>query len=133
MCMERPLTAQPEIGTRQLVSVRAAAASLNFHPRGTIRCNGVPLFRNQLARDLGCLLDVDRDVLSWSCLPMALSVRHAVHTPDFLVCRADGQVMVDAVSTPSDCASALVEAAASREEHGYETMSSQQSILDFGW
>lgn len=34
-----------------------------FYPLGTVRCDGPVLFRDQLARDIACLLDVDDDAL----------------------------------------------------------------------
>ncbi|MFD2053650.1 hypothetical protein ACFSQT_11285 [Mesorhizobium calcicola] len=92
------MTAQPEIETDQLASVRADAARLHFRPRGTVRCIGAPLFRNQAARDLGCLLDVDPTVVEWSCLPLVLHRQRDSHVPDFLVVREEGTSIVDAVS-----------------------------------
>jgi hypothetical protein len=81
-----------------LAQMRESASCLSFHPRGTVRCRGVPLFRNQAARDLGCLLDVDSDVESWTCLPTILADGTGMHVPDFAVERSDGTVLVDAVS-----------------------------------
>jgi hypothetical protein len=85
-------------GADLLAQMRESASSLSFHPRGTVRCRGVPLFRNQAARDLGCLLDVDPDVESWTCLPTVLAYGTGMHVPDFAVERSDGKVLVDAVS-----------------------------------
>jgi hypothetical protein len=80
-----------------LARMREGASCLSFHPRGTVRCRGVPLFRNQAARDLGCLLDVDLGVASWACLPTVLAYGTGMHVPDFAVERAGGTVLVDAV------------------------------------
>lgn len=46
--------------------VRVAPSLPTFAPRETVRCTGMPRFRSQTARDVGCLLDVDPDVVSWS-------------------------------------------------------------------
>lgn len=80
-----------------LADIRESASALSFQPRGTVRCRGMPLFRNQAARDLACLFDVDPDVESWSCLPMALRRDAGAHVPDFSVMRRTGAVLVDAV------------------------------------
>lgn len=47
-----------------LANIRESASALTFNPSGSVHCRGVPLFRSQAARDLGCLLDVDLDVTS---------------------------------------------------------------------
>lgn len=62
----------------------------------TVRCVGPACFRTQAARDLACLLDVDRLVRSWRCLPLVLAHRGLAHVPDFLVARADATVLIDA-------------------------------------
>jgi hypothetical protein len=80
-----------------LAHIRESASCLSFHPRGTVRCQGLPLFRNQAARDLGCLLDVDPDVESWSCLPTVLAYGTGMHVPDFAVERSGGTILVDVV------------------------------------
>lgn len=93
------MTAHSEIEADQLASVRADAARLHFHPRGTVRCIGAPLFKNQAARDLGCLLDLDPAVVEWSCLPIVLHRRGRSHVPDFRVVREQGTFLVDAVGS----------------------------------
>jgi hypothetical protein len=66
-------------------------ASLNtFFPLATVRCPDRPAFRNQLARDLGCLLDVDETVIAWSCLAFGVHLEDRVHVVDFMVDHADG-------------------------------------------
>jgi hypothetical protein len=71
-----------------------------FRPFGTVRCQGAPAFRTQLARDLACLLDVDDDVATWSCLPAVLVRNGESHVPDFLVRRGAGHELVDAGNGP---------------------------------
>jgi hypothetical protein len=90
------MSAQPDIQDDPVASARAAAYS-GFRPRGTVRCLGEPLFRSQTARNLGCLLDLDVDVISWTCLPLALKEGRAAHVPDFLVDRGAGTTIEDAV------------------------------------
>lgn len=66
-------------------------ASLNtFFPLATVRCPDRPAFRNQIARDLGCLLDVDETVVAWSCLCFGAHVEDRVHVVDFMVDHFDG-------------------------------------------
>jgi hypothetical protein len=68
-----------------------------FPPRQTVRCAHHPVFRTQLARNLGCLLDVDDDVVAWSCLPAEIPLDDMVWVPDFLVEYADGcRIYLDA-------------------------------------
>ena len=92
------MTAQPRTEDVAIESVRAEAAALSFHPRGTVRCAGTPLFRNQLARDLGCFLDVDPDVGEWSCLPLVLRNGGQSHVPDFWVAGGQGAWLMDAAA-----------------------------------
>lgn len=87
--------AQPEAKEDSLERARELARGLAFAPRGTVRCAGQRLFRTELARDLGCLLDLDPEVHSWSCLPLGLSAGSSSHVPDFLVERADGSWLYD--------------------------------------
>ncbi|MGO4353795.1 hypothetical protein AB4Z25_17930 [Rhizobium sp. RAF36] len=67
-----------------------------LYPLSTIKCVGPVLFRDQLARDIACILDVDDGVLSWSCQSQALSKGHQTHRPDFIVRRAERTFLVDA-------------------------------------
>ncbi|MBZ7924994.1 hypothetical protein LAC81_30110 [Ensifer adhaerens] len=66
-------------------------ASANvFYPRATVFCRGGSAFRSQLARDLGCLLDVDDNVAAWSCLRFGFALERGPHVSDFVVHREDG-------------------------------------------
>lgn len=81
-----------------LYDAYAKASTQRFHPSGTVRCSGEPMFRSQLARDLGCLLDVDHSVVAWLCLPRQVDAEIGPHVFDFLVDYDDGtRVYVDAV------------------------------------
>ncbi|MBZ7924318.1 hypothetical protein [Ensifer adhaerens] len=74
------------------------AAANVFFPRATVSCKGGSAFRSQLARDLGCLLDVDDSVVGWSCLGFGFPVNGHPHITDFIVHYEDGTwAVVDAV------------------------------------
>jgi len=110
------MTAQPRTEELAIEAVRAEAEAVSFHPRGTVRCAGTPLFRSQLARDLGCLLDVDPEVEEWSCLPLVLRSGGRSHAPDFLVSGGQGTCLLDAAETAPE---PWVEEVARREGFRY--------------
>ncbi|MGO7653650.1 hypothetical protein ACC679_01625 [Rhizobium ruizarguesonis] len=81
-----------------LYAAYADASTKLFYPRGTVRCSADPMFRSRTARDLGCLLDVDPDVVAWLCLPVEFETEFGMHVPDFLVDFEDGtRVFMDAI------------------------------------
>lgn len=97
---------EPEQVTEEALALKnavGAAERLRFLPTGTIFCRGRPLFRTQLARDLGCVLDLDPEIEGWECLPCAVPVPENVsgthfHVPDFRIFKADGgTALVNAV------------------------------------
>ncbi len=95
------------------------ASSQKFYPLGTVRCSGDVMFRSQLARDLGCLLDVDETVVAWLCLPVEVSTSDGVHVPDVMVDYDDGRrVFLDACDEEGD-ASVSEGAACSRIHHRF--------------
>lgn len=80
---------------------RAMTDARGFGPGSpaTVRCQGAPQFRSQLARDLGSLLDVDPDIETWECLPFAIllesiSGERQRHVPDFRVLRSNGSALL---------------------------------------
>lgn len=81
--------------TYNLDKTRAEAAMRSYTPKGTVRCAGTPLFRTELARDYGCLLDLDAEVIRWSCLQSEFADGKSAHIPDFFVERRSGWVSVD--------------------------------------
>ncbi len=95
--MSRPQRSdhQPHHISKLLQSAQDEAGALFFPPKNTVRCVGRPMFRTQVARDVGCLLDVDPTVISWTCLPLVLSRRNRHHVPDFSVTRLEGANLVD--------------------------------------
>ncbi|MFS8147627.1 hypothetical protein [Rhizobium sp. BR 249] len=68
-----------------------------YYPLQTVRSVGPVVFRNQVARDYACLLDVDDDVVEWHCLPQ-IHYTDKVREADFHVTRTDGSVVVDVVT-----------------------------------
>lgn len=94
------MIAQPPKRKLTVKTVNAYPEAHSYNPRGTVCCAGLPLFRNQLARDLGCLLDVDFDVDEWACQPMVLRSGSRTHVPDFLVAGRRGTWLLDASESP---------------------------------
>ncbi|CAN7445302.1 hypothetical protein LJR255_002868 [Pararhizobium sp. LjRoot255] len=81
---------------KQAATLRAARNSATirtFHPAGTVKCDGVRLFRSQSARDVGCMLDVNPSVVSWRCMPMPFGAGGIAHVPDFQVFDEDGSTL----------------------------------------
>lgn len=81
---------------KQAATLRAARNSASirtFQPAGTVKCDGVRLFRSQSARDVGCLLDVNPSVASWRCMPMPFGAGGIAHVPDFQVFGEDGATL----------------------------------------
>ncbi|MEX2696864.1 hypothetical protein [Rhizobium mongolense] len=91
-----------------------------FYPLSTVRSTGPVLFRDQLARDIACLLDVDDDILCWSCCSFSLSHTGQIYKPDFLVKRADLTFLVDGVR--DDAAPAWVRSKAKEAGLTYEAV-----------
>lgn len=76
----------------------AQATSIEiFYPLSTVRCVGPVLFRDQLARDIACLLDVDDDIVSWSCRSLLLSNNGETYKPDFTVDSTQRRFVIDGV------------------------------------
>lgn len=84
-------------GTSLETQTRRRASSVRrFGPAGTVFCNGRPIFRSQLARDLGLLFDLDPSVAEWSCLTTVVEFADAFgeivdRVPDFLVVDVNGR------------------------------------------
>jgi hypothetical protein len=79
-----------------------------FRPFGTVRCSNPSYFRNQLTRDLGCLLDVDDDVAGWCCRPfgMDLALRDIEwegRPPDFMATYSNGREVYLHVTEAAAC------------------------------
>lgn len=76
-----------------LRAARNSASIRTYHPAGTVKCDGVRLFRSQAARDTGCLLDVNPSVTAWRCMPSPFGAGGIAHVPDFQVFDEDGTVL----------------------------------------
>lgn len=83
-----------------LEEVRLGAQANSFQPRGTVRCEGPPLFRTNDARAFGCLLDLDTEITAWECLPLELTNGSHSHIPDFLVHSGSTSFLLDATAPP---------------------------------
>lgn len=69
-----------------------------YEPRGTVRCEGTPMFRTQAARDAACLADLDPTVAWWYCLPLVLERDGQQHLPDLALVGFKGRTrFVDVV------------------------------------
>lgn len=114
-----------------LTRIRESASFLTFTPRGTVRCQGLPLFRSQAARDLACLLDIDPDVESWMCLPTALAHDAGTHVPDFAVIRSKRSVLVDVIPTDATAPPPWVPNAARAVGYGHEAHTEAELHVGF--
>lgn len=114
-----------------LTRIRESASCLTFSPRGTVRCQGLPLFRTQAARDLACLLDVDPGVETWTCLPVVLTHDAGTHVPDFAVVRSTGTILVDAVPTDVTAPPPWVPDAARAVGYGHEAHTEAELHVGF--
>ncbi|EUB97527.1 hypothetical protein PMI07_000087 [Rhizobium sp. CF080] len=112
---------------KQAATPRAARNSVSirtYPPTGTVKCDGVKLFRSQSARDVGCILDVNPSVTAWRCMPQTFDLGGAVHLPDFQVFEEDGGTMfIDAPDRARSVDAALMEAGAARLDAGYRLLS----------
>lgn len=80
-----------------LRSSRKTARVRTYYPLGTVKCDGVSIFRSQVARDLACILDFNQAILSWRCMPISLDCGQQEHVPDFEVLNGDGKsLFIDA-------------------------------------
>jgi hypothetical protein len=104
--------------------------TLPYFPKGTVRCSGVPTFRSQMARDFGCILDVDKNVRSWSCLTTKLVRGDLEHIPDFTAEGQYGPTLFD-VGPEDGAANAWVAEAASEAGLHYQTVHPEKIYVGF--
>lgn len=82
---------------RMLRANRNSASIRTFYPTATVKCDGPPIFRSQMARDAACLFDVNPSITSWHCMPLSLDYDGGVHVPDFGILDDDGgRLLIDA-------------------------------------
>ncbi|MBW9051153.1 hypothetical protein JNB85_01855 [Rhizobium mesosinicum] len=91
-----------------------------FRPAATVKCVGRQVFRSQVARDVGCLLDVDPEVTAWSCMATTLSLGDDFHVADFTVTTVHGYTL-------------LLDAPDRRNEHLHETIAQAAHAGDRGY
>lgn len=90
-----------------------------FYPLATIKCSSSPIFRSQDARDFACLLDVDPDVLGWTCVGVELSYGGETYLTDFVVTGKDDRTFVVDVAHDLPRPPDWIELAANQAGHGY--------------
>ncbi len=76
-------------------SPRQPAHKSNYFPLATIKCDALPIFRSQAARDFACLLDVDPDVLRWRPFTQLLTDSTGIREVDFLVDTENGSFIAE--------------------------------------
>lgn len=70
-----------------------------FHPHQFVRCVGPFRFRNQLARDVSCMLDFEEVASGWSCQSLEFRSGFDTHRPDFVVEREHDILVIDVVTS----------------------------------
>ncbi|MDR9772081.1 hypothetical protein RJJ65_05295 [Rhizobium hidalgonense] len=90
-----------------------------FYPLATIKRASSPIFRSQDARDFACLLDVDPDVVRWTCVGVELSHGGESHLADFVVTGIDDRTFVVDVAHDLPNPPDWIALAAERAGHGY--------------
>ena len=113
----------PESSSARRPSKRGRITAPSY---GGVRCEGPIRFRSALARDMGCLLDLDPDLRSWRCMPLTLSERSKEHVPDFAIDRGTHHVLVDVVPRKGKKPPDWVEQAAEQQGYAYEAVPEEQ-------
>lgn len=89
-----------------------------YYPLATVRCEGPPVFRTQAARDFACLLDLDPEIVRWTCDGVELRLGDDSHATDFVVTSTEGRSFFVDVA-PQSPAPDWVQLAAGRAGSGY--------------
>ena len=63
-----------------------------------VRCVGPVILTSPLARDVGCLLDVDSSIAAWACRKLNFSHGYDTHKPDIIAETDNGILVIDVVS-----------------------------------
>lgn len=85
------------------------------------RCVGRFIARDQLARDVACLLEFEDAVSSWNCRSLQLRHSFDTYSPDFVAERQHDVLVIDAVGQHRP--PPWISEAATREGFTYRTMS----------
>lgn len=113
--------------TAQFSAVRNSQSFRIFHPVATVKCDGVPVYRSQVARDAACLFDVDSKVTSWRGMPFNLGTEDQPVVPDFLVANSDGSTtFVDAPDRAPSLDIAVMEVEAQRKGARHRLLSHEE-------
>ncbi|MBY3029460.1 hypothetical protein HF265_10080 [Rhizobium leguminosarum] len=76
---------------------RKTSSIRTYYPTGTIKCDGVTIYRSQVSRDAACMFDFDPAIIHWKCLPFSLPYGDEAHVADFEILDTDGCLeLVDA-------------------------------------
>ncbi|MBO3760128.1 hypothetical protein [Ciceribacter sp. L1K22] len=106
-----------------LRAARNSASIRSYHPVGTVKCEGVRLFRSQVARDVGCILDLNPSVTAWRCMPSPFDAGGIVHVPDFEVFDEEGSILyLDAPDRSLSAAAAVIASEAARVKARYRLL-----------
>lgn len=63
-----------------------------------VRCVGPVVLTSTLARDVGCLMDLDDSVSAWTCRKLKFSSGFDTHKPDIIAETDDGILVIDVVA-----------------------------------
>lgn len=106
-----------------LRAARNSASIRTYHPSGTVKCEGVRLFRSQVARDVGCILDVNPSVTAWRCMPPPFGTGGIAHVPDFQVFDEEGSILyLDAPDRSLSADAAVIASEAARINARYRLL-----------
>lgn len=106
-----------------LRTARNSASIRTYHPAGTVKCEGVRLFRSQVARDVGCILDVNPSVKAWRCMSSPLDAGGIVHVADFQVFDEEGSILyLDAPDRSLSAEAAAIASEAARINARYRLL-----------
>jgi hypothetical protein len=113
--------------TARLGAARNPKSFRIFHPVATVKCDGVPVYRSQVARDAACLFDVDAAVTTWRGMPFNLGTDDQPIVPDFLVTNCDGSTtLVDAPDRTPSVDISMMEVEAQRLGARYRLLSHEE-------
>ncbi|WP_375590794.1 hypothetical protein ABWH89_09440 [Hoeflea alexandrii] len=113
--------------TARFSAVRNSKSFRIFHPVATVKCDGVPVYRSQVARDVACLFDVDAAVTAWRGMPFNLGSDDQPIVPDFLVTNCDGSTtFVDAPDRTPSVDISMMEVEAQRKGARYRLLSHEE-------
>lgn len=83
--------------------------------------------RSKAARDLACVLDLNPDVIAWSCTPSPLMTRRGEHIPDFRMQDTEGVWwLLDASDRRLSCAPEELADVAEAQCHRYRQVSNSE-------